>query len=712
MTTQATTAAAALHYLALGWSIIPVQPGQKAGTPFSWAAYQKRRPTQEEVEAWWSQKDWNIALICGQVSGVFALDLDVHGGQDGVAAVKRLHAWQPDNSTPTARTGGGGIHCFFKCPPGLQVRSRNFGEGIETKGEGGCITLPPSLHPSGKRYEWLTPPYDIPPPEPPAWLMELLQTQPAKDKQDWAQGYADGVDKGQRNDTAVRLCGHFVSRGYAPIDIEILLEQWNRKNRPPLERAELRKVLEAICKVDAQNHPNRTMEELLGRCTDAGNAELFAELYKEVVRYDHRRGRWLVWGRHCWREDIDGRIMRMAKEVARRRYREASAIEDQLIRKGITKWAIQSEAKTRLEAMLTLATAERPIADDGERWDTEPMLFAANNCIVNLKTAEPLAGIPEHGITLCTRVDYDIDAEPAPRWLAFLNQIFGGDQELIDFVWKATGYSLTGDISEQCLFILHGKGANGKSTFLQVLRHVIGEYAADTPFASFELENRSSIPNDLAALVGKRFITASETIVGRRMNEARMKALTGGDAITARFLHHEFFTFEPRGKIWLAVNHRPRVADLSEAFWRRVHLVPFEKQFMGAECKKDMFQELLQEAQAILTWAIFGCLKWQSEGLCPPEAVRSATADYKSESDPLAEFISERCALGAECSVQASELYRTYRTWAEGRGMKGHDLLSMQMFGRLMAERFHKRLGGQRKKVIVYDGIESLPVES
>jgi putative DNA primase/helicase len=355
--------------------------------------------------------------------------------------------------------------------------------------------------------------------------------------------------------------------------------------------------------------------------TDAGNAELFTQLYGDRVRFDRRRRRWLLWGEHHWRTDTDGAIYRMAVEAVRQRYHAATALEDQDERQRQARFAIGSENRQRLEAMLSLAQSQIPISDAGEGWDADGWLLGVANGVIDLRSGNLMPGRPSQRITNFVPVNFDPEAS-CPRWLRFLDEIFGGDVALIDFIAKAVGHSLTGDISEQCVFICHGSGANGKSVFLSVLRGLAGAYVYNAPFATFELSNRNSIPNDLAALAGARLVTSSETNDGSRLNEARFKALSGGDPITARFLNAEFFTFVPEAKFWLAVNHRPRVEDLSHGFWRRVRLVPFTRTF-DADQDKGLPAKLLRELPGILSWAVNGCLAWQREGLDAPPAVIS-----------------------------------------------------------------------------------------
>jgi putative DNA primase/helicase len=293
-------------------------------------------------------------------------------------------------------------------------------------------------------------------------------------------------------------------------------------------------------------------------------------------------------------------------------------------------------------------------------------------------------------VTMRSPIHFDPDAR-APRWLQFLDEVFPSNTELIHWLHKYTGYCLTGDTREQVILIGYGSGANGKTVLLSALREVIGDYAYDAPISTFELANRSPIPNDLAALDGKRFVTSSETNQGTRFNEARIKALTGQDSITARFLHHEYFTFKPVAKFFLAVNHRPRVYDDSYGFWRRVRLIPFTQEFRYGADDKELLAKLIAEAPGILAWMVAGCLLWQKEGLEPtPGCILIATKEYESESDPLADFISDECVITPRASVLSSKIYKKYKARCAGQGMTDREILTSNAFGRRMSPKFKK----------------------
>ncbi len=435
--------------------------------------------------------------------------------------------------------------------------------------------------------------------------------------------------------------------------------------------------------------------------TDTGNAEYLARLFGHRIRYDHRRRRWLQWEGHRWEPDRDGHISRLAVEAARSRYSQAEHIEKLKERQAAANWAISSESRQKIDACISLARNIKPIADDGESWDRDPWLLGVNNGVVDLKTGELRPGRPEDRITMTTGVGFDPEAK-CPRWEQFLVEVFG-DTDLIDWLWRSLGYSTSGDTTEQCIFMGYGVGANGKGVFGGAIHSTLGDYAHSSPFSTFELYHRASIPNDLACLEVKRYVSSSETNESTRLNEARIKAISGGDPITARYLHQEYFTFWPHLKLWLFVNHKPKVLDDSFGFWRRVRLIPFTRQFTGVADDRRLSEKLRAQAPGILAWLVRGCLEWQRRGLEPvPECVKVATQEYQQESDPLGDFIADKCIERLEATVQASELYGAYRGWAEREGMGQREVLTSTTFGRRMGDKHQKeRRGGK----ILYQGI-------
>ena len=424
--------------------------------------------------------------------------------------------------------------------------------------------------------------------------------------------------------------------------------------------------------------------------TDAGNGELLANLYGDILRYDHLRGRWLLWQGHHWAADQDGAVQRLGKDGARERLRRAADIPDTHAMRRAIAWAVQSENKGRIDAALYMAGREPPLADAGTEWDRDPWLLGVWNGIVDLRSGALRDGRREDRIMTRALVSFDPLAD-CPRWRRFLMEVFSDEADTVEFVQRAIGYSLTGITSEQVLFLMIGKGTNGKSTLQAILRGLLGAYAANTPFATFESSSRGSIPNDLAALAGKRVVTCSESAEQARLNEGRLKAFVHGDDTSARFLNHEFFTYRPAAKLWLASNHRPRVTDDSLGFWRSVLLIPFRRAFDDASKDKGLEATLLGELPGILTWAVEGCIKWQADGLRPPAAVTLATQEYRQDSDPLGEFLAACCEIDPRHSEMLASLWGRYQQWAADQGLPDREKLGHKGFSQRLADRFTRR---------------------
>jgi putative DNA primase/helicase len=428
--------------------------------------------------------------------------------------------------------------------------------------------------------------------------------------------------------------------------------------------------------------------------TDTGNSRLFAVLQADELRHDHRRGEWLRWRGHWWGRDDDGHARRLTATIAERRAAAAATITDERDRKSAIKWAFQSQAKARRDALLAQSADEHPLTTSGADWDANPFLLGVANGILDLRTGALRPGQPDDRITMHSAVAYDATA-PAPRWSRFLTEVFRGDDDLIAWLRRVAGYSLTGSIAEHVAFFCYGSGSNGKSTLLNVLGALMGDYAATTSFTTLERAERNDGSTvELAALAGKRLVTASETTEGKHINEARLKSLTSGDPITARFLYQNPFTFRPVLKLWLAVNHKPEVGDDSVGFWRRVRLIPFLARFEGQAADKGLEDALRAELPGIMSWAVQGCLDWQREGLGLPAAVADATSAYREESDPIAAFLAECCATGDHLIVRANALYKAYDTWAADQGQREKERLTTAKFGRRVGERFEKGRDG------------------
>jgi putative DNA primase/helicase len=326
------------------------------------------------------------------------------------------------------------------------------------------------------------------------------------------------------------------------------------------------------------------------------------------------------------------------------------------------------------------------------------------NGVLDLRTGELREARREDLLTKQCAVEFDASAR-CPEWEKFLARILP-DPAVRGFVQRALGYALTGDTREQCFFLLHGTGANGKSTLLNAVKALLGDYAQQSPACAFMAQrqpNGGAATPEIARLRGARFVSSIETEDGQRLAEELVKTLTGQDTVTARHLYSEHFEFQPAFKLWLAANHRPTIRGDDYAIWRRIRLVPFAVQIPEHERDKELPETLLAEAAGILAWLVRGCLSWQRDGLGEPEAVRTATQEYRDEQDIIAEFLDDACVLEPQASETAGRLYGAYRQWAESAGHRG--VMTKTKFGRRLtdSERGIERVKGTATKT--YKGV-------
>jgi putative DNA primase/helicase len=388
-------------------------------------------------------------------------------------------------------------------------------------------------------------------------------------------------------------------------------------------------------------------------------------LFGDRIRYVHTWGAWLVWDGTRWLKDETGEINRLARETVRAMYAEAAETDDSGTRKALARWASTSESAGKLGAMVDLAQSEPGIAVHHTALDTKPWLLNCRNGTIDLRTGKLLEHNRDDLITKRVDVDYRPDA-PAPLWAQFMGRITEGNNELATYMQRAAGYTLTGDVGEQCLFFCYGTGSNGKSTFVETLADLLRNYWLKAPTEMLMVQrNGGNIPNDVARLPGARMVVAAEVTEGRRLDEAKIKDLTGGDTLVARFMKQEFFEFRPVFKLWMYGNHKPVIRGTDNGIWRRIRLVPFTATIPDSEKDPAFRSKLQRELPGILAWAVQGCLAWQREGLTPPEVVRQATDDYRAEQDTIGAFLDECCVIGPDMKAQATALYKAYVAWSE-----------------------------------------------
>ena len=368
--------------------------------------------------------------------------------------------------------------------------------------------------------------------------------------------------------------------------------------------------------------------------------------------------------------------------MVRNIYAELYKTADYRDRLDIEKYAIQSESMRRREASVRAAQHIPFLNATVDDLDKNPWLLNVENGAINLKTGELLPHCREDMITKLAKVRYDKDAD-CPMWKQFVREIMDYKPDLVSFLQTAAGWAVSGDTSEQSMFILYGTGANGKSTFLNVIQNILGDYAMSTWPETFMKRNNDTATNDIARLRGSRFVTTTETEQGRRLSEHLIKQVTGNDALTARFLYGEYFNFVPTFKIFMASNHKPMIKGTDHGIWRRIKLIPFTTRITDDKRDPYLDQKLLSEKSGILNWLIEGALRWKSEGLKVPAVITYATDEYRGEMDVIGNFIKERCVHKPGAMIRAKELFQVYQEWCDENNEMA---TSMRMFGLRMKE--------------------------
>jgi P4 family phage/plasmid primase-like protien len=439
--------------------------------------------------------------------------------------------------------------------------------------------------------------------------------------------------------------------------------------------------------------------------TDAGNARRFVVDHGDNARFVHDWGKWLFWDGTLWRVDKLRAAITLALQTVRNMHREALDLPDRTESKELAKHAYNSESRARLEAMVALASALPPIAMSSERLDQDRWLLAVRNGTVDLRTGKLITARPEDLMTKQAGCEFDADAT-CPRWQQFVLEVMDGDEDMAAFMQRVVGYSLTGDTREQCLFFLHGSGANGKSTFVKTVQALLADYERQCQAETFMQRDRSGANNDLAKLHGARLAVTPETEEGSRLAESLIKQVTGQDKLSTRFLFQEFFEFVPQFKLFIVGNHRPIIRGDDNAVWRRIRLIPFSVVFPLDKQDKKLDEALRAELPGILNWALEGCCEWQRIGLRPPKKVLSATDEYRESSDVLEQFLDECCEREKGARVPAKRLYDAYMKWALGAG---HRPITLTTFGLRIPERGFKKKSDEKGRY--YIGLTLLETE-
>lgn len=740
---------AATGYARLGWRVIPVRwitPDGTCSCPNgpacesagkhpvhdAWPSVASSDP--DVVASWWRPdpiipaREWypyaNIGVVTGRGSGIFVLDVDTYaGGGPTLGAYERRNGDLP--LTRVHSTGRGGTHYFF-AHPGFDVRNsakRVLGAGLDIRGENGFVVVPPSVS-SGGPYE-LNPAHDIPPAPAPEWLLSLLRSYDKGQTGSAISGdapvqstgaarrYAEAAlaaeaarmrdaGPGTRNDTLNNCAFSLGTLG----GVGLLSEgdAWTALREAAkaagLGDGEIRQTFLSGWRSGLQS-PRNIQWKAIGSDwpvrprTEFGLADRMADHEGDRLRWCPQLATWMSYRSGVWMTATKEAGFWAAQAMLRRlEFTEALSYDEEpdvgpddvelpSPRALFLEWVAKQHTVKASSAAAKLAAGTPLMQMDQATFDSEPTLLNVRNGVVDLTTGKLRAHSPEDRMTLQCGAAYR--QEDAPQWEEFLRRV-QPDPAMRAYLQRVIGYCATGRTDEQVFFLWHGRGANGKSVAQKVIARVLGTYAqtmpVDTLMAS-SLDGR--IPNDVARMAGKRFLVASETKAGKALDEARLKALTGGDTISARFMRAEWFEFEVVGKVQLTTNHLPKLSD-DNATWRRIHLITWPVEIPEGERDGSLPERLFHEEGAgILRWIVDGAMEWHQQGLAPPEQVIAARESYREEEDVVGQFLADCCDLvdpvrGA-IGRSTGEIWNAWSAWArrEGHAVIGQRLLTQRM---------------------------------
>lgn len=643
-----------------------------------------------KIKEWWSKTpSANIGIPMGEKSGLVTLDVDTrHGGEESLAKLVKEFAPLPD--TITATTGGGGKHYIFKYTEELCLKNVvGFRDGLDIRTQGGMIVAAPSIHSSGREYAWDSgkSPFEMQTADMPAWLVEEIRkvgTKLTVKKKAADTTPRKKITEGSRNNHLTSLAGALRRKGIGEDGIIATLRAENRDRLdPPLDD----EAVVAIAKSITRYQPEaETMDYKL---TDVGNAERFVSMFKDQVKYCSIYKKWFIWNGKRWEQDDTGKVITYAIECVRNIIHDADMLPDGDKRKALIQHSLKSESSGRLKALLEIASGMPAITIRSEDLDRDPWLLNCQNGTINLKTGKLQEHNPKNFITRICSAPYD-PACPIPLWTQLLEKVSGGNDGVKQYMQKAFGYALSGDISEQVMFLLYGTGSNGKSTMLNIFSALLDGYAQSTSSDTFMQKKNESVNNDIARLKGARFVSAIEMEEGKRMAESLIKSMTGGDRLVTRFLYGEFFEYVPQFKVFLAVNHKPDIRDTTKSIWRRIKVMEFTNTFTEQERDKNYPAKIMaSEMPGILAWAVQGCLLWQREGITDPDKIREATQAYREEMDSFSQFFNECCIVRDGARVTNKMLRSKYDEWCQENG---EWCLKQRPFSQKLLERkFEKR---------------------
>lgn len=671
------------------------------------------------VASWWRteaagtiMREWfpraNVGILTGRESGIFVLDVDSYaGGIQTLGAYERRNGPLPE--TYVHSTGRGGTHYVFAAPD-FEVRNsagKVLGHGLDIRGQHGFIVAPPSMSSHGL-YQLNPAHADLPVAEAPGWLLDMLrsydkgQTGSALSGEapsaatGAARRYAEAAveseaermrtaAEGTRNDTLNQCAFSLGTLGGAGLLTEETAYAALREAAlaAGLADGEIRATFLSGWRKGLDNPRNVQWQSMqvdwpVRPRTEFGLADRFADHFGDTLRWCPELGTWMRYENGTWRPDTRESGEWHAQAMIRiLEFTEALSYEDDpgespdgagipSPRAAFLDWVGKQQTRKAVSSTARLAIGIPLMRMSQSTFNAAPMLLNTLNGAVDLSTGELLPHDPERRMTLQAAAHY-YPGEPAPKWEAFLRKV-QPDPEMRAYLQRVIGYCATGLTTEQVFFLHHGSGANGKGVCLNTAMRVLGTYAQTVPVDTLMASSVDGrIPNDIARMDGRRLLGASETKAGKALDEQRIKSLTGGDTIAARYMRAEYFEFIPVGKIHLTTNHLPKLSDDS-ATWRRIHLILWPVQIPEGERDGFLLDTLIREESAgILAWIVAGAQAWSEAGLCPPQAVYDARDAYQQEEDVVGQFaeemLEEVAPLNGAVGRSSAEIFAAYEAW-------------------------------------------------
>ena len=669
---------------------ISLQPNSKKPTANDWP---NNGLTFEEA----CYPNANVGILLGETSGLLDVDLDC------AEAVALADIILPRPNAVFGRNAPDSCHYLYRCATsGKRVAFNAAGSKsciVELRGDGAQTMIPPSMHPSGSKLHVT----DVNTSEEPVKYVDLLRSvaflaASAELMQNWHEG--------KRHSLALGFAGVCLKVGITHNLILHIIQRIckithdaEEKDRLNAIRTSVGKPKETIAGFSILNEvlgndaaqricarvaqyadadaetalmistPKQVDVLELGQFADRANVTeakmgiQFAEWLKHKALFAVEANQWMIWNGRYWEADQSKKISNLA-------FAYVQDVKSALIDRGSVNDARDLSSYESINRLQNISTfASSLLTESVSNFDADPMILATGTDWIDLETGQAHSPDPNILVSKATQVSYCSGAT-CPSFEQFLHDIFEGNPDLISFVRRAIGYSLTGSTAEQCMFIMIGDGANGKSTFINVINQLLGTYGTTAAANTLVANGGSSIGDDLVDLEGARLISVSETEEGQALAEAKIKQMTGGDRLKGRHLYGRYSTFTILGKLWLATNSLPHINNSDYGIWRRIMAIPFNRTFSAAEQDKTLQSKLMAELPGILNWATQGCLEWQQEGLNPPSVVTEQVAEYRTSMDSISQFLRDECEVGVDFSYSASQFYSAYRNWCFAVGKK------------------------------------------